>query len=120
MSSTSAGSGTRRRIKLRRRDCSRLTTSEICSSCSRAMCPTIATSLKTVDELQVRILYESGQRIFSEIDRRAQHVKIIASLALLVLPVVAFPPCSTTAQDDKEKSPAYLEAWETRDLGVRV
>src|SRR5439155_13399049 len=37
MSSESRGSGTRRRMKLRSRDCSRLTTSEIRRSCSSAI-----------------------------------------------------------------------------------
>jgi len=47
-------------------------------------------------------------------------MKIIVSMTLLALLVVAFSPCLTTAQDDIEKSPTYLEAWGTTDLGVRV
>ena len=42
MSSTSRGSGTRRRMKLRSRDCSRSTTLEIRSSCSGAICSGLA------------------------------------------------------------------------------
>src|ERR1022692_4089803 len=44
MSSASRGSGTRRRMKLRRRDCSRLSTSEIRWSCSSAICSRVAAS----------------------------------------------------------------------------
>src|SRR5882762_5908830 len=45
MSSASRGSGTRRRMKLRNRDCSRLTTSEIRWSCSSAIRSAIRTTL---------------------------------------------------------------------------
>src|SRR5580700_5896012 len=44
MSSASPGSGTRRRMKLRSRDCSRLTTSEIRRSCSRLIRSRLAAS----------------------------------------------------------------------------
>src|SRR5438132_10493261 len=45
MSSASLGSGTRRRMKFRSRDCSRVTTSEIRSSCSNAISSRLAALL---------------------------------------------------------------------------
>lgn len=47
-------------------------------------------------------------------------MKIIVSMTLLALVVVTFSPCSTAAQDDEQKSQAFLEAWQTSDLGVRL
>src|SRR5208337_2754165 len=52
MSSASRGSGTRRRMKLPSRDCSRLTTSEIRRSCSRVISSRLPRPSSTdVDEL---------------------------------------------------------------------
>src|SRR4051812_35615296 len=58
MSSASPGSGTRRRMKLRKRDCSRDTTSEIRWSCSRAIGSRLVAVCVTtgVDGLWTRIL----------------------------------------------------------------
>lgn len=46
-------------------------------------------------------------------------MKATVSIILIALIVVTFSP-SCAAQDAKEKSQAYLEAWETQDLAVRV
>src|SRR5919206_4558715 len=77
-SSASRGSGTRRRMKLRSRDCSRATTSEIRSSCSAAI---VAASFIPVEDGEgLRILWRLVQR----------WVKTAAPLLVPALVIVLF------------------------------
>ena len=47
-------------------------------------------------------------------------MRVIPSLMLTLSLLIVLSPYSTQAQDKKETSPAYQEAWQTSDLNLRV